>query len=224
MLYIIDTANIEKIKHCIEYYPIAGVTTNPTIISREKTDFIELIREIEEIIGNDRMFHIQLTGDTAEQMISEAKALRDVIGDNLYVKIPVGEEGLKATMKLHKEGFHITETAIFTQQQALMAAMAGADFVAPYVNRLDNILGDGTSVVADIVDQFKVHGLDTQVLAASFKNAEQVHRCALTGCHSVTVSADILKILISHPMTDVSISGFKKDWKEVYGDKSIMDF
>ena len=223
MLYIIDTANIEKIKHCIEYFPIAGVTTNPTIISREHTDFIKLIRDIEDVIGNDRMFHIQLTGDTAEQMISEAKALRDVIGDNLYVKIPVGEEGLKATMKLHNEGFHITETAIFTQQQALMAAMAGADFVAPYVNRLDNIISDGVNVVSEIVEMFDRYNLKTKVLAASFKTAEQVHKISMVGGHAVTVNPEILNSLIYHPLTMYAIDDFKADWEGVYGKKSIMD-
>ena len=224
MLYILDTANLEAIRHCNEFYPLAGVTTNPSIIAKEKTDFWTLVKEIRSIIGEEKMFHVQTTKDKAEEIVEEAKLLKERLGGNFYVKIPISEEGLKATMLLKDTDVKVTMTAIFTPAQALLAAKAGAAFVAPYVNRLDNILGDGTSVVADIVDQFKVHGLDTKVLAASFKNAEQVHRCALTGCHSVTVSADILKILISHPMTDVSISGFKKDWKEVYGDKSIMDF
>ena len=105
-----------------------------------------------------------------------------------------------------------------------MAAMAGADFVAPYVNRIDNILGDGTEVVAEIVKQFKLYGTDCRVLAASFKNAEQVHKCASAGCQCVTVTADIMKALISHPMTDSAIEGFDKDWKAVYGDKTILVF
>ncbi len=224
MLYILDTANLEAIRHCNEFYPLAGVTTNPSIIAQEKADFWPLVKEIRSIIGEDKMFHVQTTKEKAEEIVEEAKLLKERLGGDFYVKIPISEEGLKATMMLKDSDVKVTMTAIFTPAQALLAAKAGAAFVAPYVNRLDNILGDGTSVVADIVDQFKVHELDTKVLAASFKNAEQVHRCALTGCHSVTVSADILKILISHPMTDVSISGFKKGWKGVYGDKSIMDF
>jgi fructose-6-phosphate aldolase 2 len=224
MLYILDTANLEAIRHCNEFYPLAGVTTNPSIIAKEKTDFWTLVKEIRSIIGEEKMFHVQTTKEKAEEIVEEAKLLKERLGGNFYVKIPISEEGLKATMLLKDTDVKVTMTAIFTPAQALLAAKAGAAFVAPYVNRLDNILGDGTNVVSDIVDQFKVHGLDTKVLAASFKNAEQVHRCALTGCHSVTVSADILKILISHPMTDVSISGFKKDWKGVYGDKSIIDF
>ena len=102
-----------------------------------------------------------------------------------------------------------------------MAAKAGADFVAPYVNRLDNIIGDGTRVVSDIVKEFSAYGMDCKVLAASFKNAEQVHKCSMCGCHSVTVTADILKNLISHPMTDAAVAGFEKDWKSVYGESTI---
>ncbi len=223
MLYIVDTANIEKIRHAIEYFPIAGVTTNPTIISKEHTDFIKLIKEIESIIGNNRMFHIQLTGSTSDTMFREAQALRDIIGDNLYVKIPVSEEGLKATMALHREGFHITETAIFTQQQALMAAMAGADFVAPYVNRLDNIISDGVNVVGEIVELFRQYSLPTKVLAASFKTAEQVHKISMVGGHAVTVNPDILENLIYHPLTMYAIDDFTADWEGVYGKKTILD-
>ena len=145
------------------------------------------------------------------------------LSGEFYIKIPIGEEGLKATMLLKKLGIGVTMTAIFTPAQALMAAMAGADFVAPYVNRLDSIMGDGVRVVSEIVEQFELYGIETRVLAASFKNAEQVHKCALVGCHSVTVTADIMKNLSSHPMTDAAIEGFDRDWRSVYGDKKISD-
>jgi fructose-6-phosphate aldolase 2 len=157
-------------------------------------------------------------------MIEEAKLIKERVGGSFFVKIPIGEEGLKATMALKKLGIGVTMTAIFTPAQALMAAKAGADFVAPYVNRLDNILGDGAEVVAEIVNQLELYGLDCQVLAASFKNAEQVHKCASVGCHTVTVTADVLKSLISHPMTDAAVAGFDKDWAAAYGDKTILDF
>lgn len=223
MLYIIDTANVEKIRRSIEYFPIAGVTTNPTIISREHTDFLGLIGEIKRIIGPNRMFHIQVTGDTADAMRREAEALRNIVGDSLYVKVPISEEGLKATMALNKDGFHITETAIFTQQQALMAAMAGADFVAPYVNRLDNIISDGVNVVSEIVTLFRQYDLPTKVLAASFKTAEQVHKISLVGGHAVTVNPEILDALLYHPLTMYAIDDFKADWESVYGKKTILD-
>ena len=169
MKYIIDTANLDQIKRCIEFFPVAGVTTNPTIISREHTDFISLIKNIREIIGPDLMLHVQATGDTAEKIIEEAKILRDAVGGNFYVKVPISPQGLKATTKLKEMGMKVTETAIFTQQQALIAALAGADFVAPYVNRLDNIVSDGVQVVGEIVDMFKAHDIKCNVLAASLK-------------------------------------------------------
>ena len=224
MLYILDTADLEAIKHCNEFYPLAGVTTNPSIIAKANTDFWKLVKEIRSIIGEDKMLHVQTTQKEASKIVEEAKLLKEELKGDFYVKIPIGEEGLKATMELKKLGIGVTMTAIFTPAQALIAAMAGASFVAPYVNRLDNILGDGTEVVAEIVHQLELYGSDCKVLAASFKNAEQVHKCASAGCHSVTVAADILKTIISHPMTDAAVAGFDKDWAGVYGDKSILDF
>ena len=224
MIYILDTADIGAIKHCNEFYPLSGVTTNPSIIAKEKTDFRRLVCDIRNIIGPDKMLHIQTTAEKAEDIVKEAKHLSDMVGGEFYVKIPIGEEGIKATMMLKKLGIGVTMTAIFTPSQALMAAVAGASFVAPYVNRLDNIMGDGVRVVSEIVEQFELHGIETRVLAASFKNAEQVHKCALVGCHSVTVTEDVLKALISHPMTDAAIAGFERDWTGLYGYKTISDF
>ena len=224
MKYLIDTGNLEAIRHCNEFYPLAGVTTNPTLVAKEKSEFWALVKEIRNIIGSDKMLHVQTVQTKAEKMVEEAKLLKETLGGEFYVKVPIGEEGLKATMMLKKLGIGVTMTAIFTPAQALLAAKAGASFVAPYVNRLDNILGDGVKVVQDIVDLFKAHNLDCQVLAASFKNCEQIHKCALVGCHTATIAADLFKASISHPMTDAAVAGFEKDWKAVYNDKTIMDF
>lgn len=227
MLYILDTADIDAIKHCNEFYPLAGVTTNPSIIAEENTEFWKLVKDIRKIIGKEKMIHVQTVQKTADKIIKEAELLKKELGENFYVKIPISEEGIKATMKLKELGIGVTMTAIFTPAQALIAAKASASFVAPYVNRLDNIIGDGTDVVEAIVHEIETYKLDCKVLAASFKNAEQVHRCAMVGCHSVTVSEDILKILISHPMTDAAIAKFDKDWNKVYHEKhhnTILDF
>lgn len=222
--YMMDGGNLDEIRHCNEFYPLAGVTTNPTLVAKEKTEFWSLIKDIRKIIGPEKMLHVQTVQTTAEKIVEEAKLLKETVGGEFYVKIPIGEEGLKATMMLKKLGIGVTMTAIFTPAQALMAATAGADFVAPYVNRLDNIVGDGTNVVAEIVEQFELYGLDCQVLAASFKNVEQIHKCALAGCHTVTIAADLFRSIIAHPMTDAAIAGFDKDWKAQYGDKTILDF
>jgi fructose-6-phosphate aldolase 2 len=224
MIYLLDTADLEAIRHYNEFYPLEGVTTNPSIISKVNTDFWPLVEEIRAIIGPNKMLHVQCTKEKAEEIVEEAKLLKERLGGEFFVKIPISEEGLKATKMLKEIGIGVTVTAIFTPPQALIAAKAGADFVAPYANRLDNIIGDGCEVVADIVRQFEHYGLKCQVLAASFKNAEQVHKCACVSCHSVTVSPNILKMLITHPMTDAAIAGFKRDWTAVYGDKTIQDF
>lgn len=224
MLYILDTANLNDIAHCNEFYPLAGVTTNPSIIAKEKADFWEIVQKIRAIIGPDKLFFAQTVQTKAEKIVEEAVLMNERSGGEFCVKIPIGEEGLKATMELKKRGIRVLMTAIFTPAQALIAARAGAEFVAPYVNRLDNIIGDGTRVVAEIAEQFELHDLPCKVLAASFKNAEQVHKCAAAGCQCVTVSADVLKAVITHPMTDAAIDGFEKDWKSVYGDKTILDF
>lgn len=223
MIYIVDTANVEAIRHCVEYFPVTGVTTNPTIISKEHADFPTLLKRIRKVIGEDRMFHVQATGDTAEEMVNEATLLSEYVGGNFYVKIPVSPEGLKATMELKRRGIKVTETAIFTQQQALLAAAAGADFVAPYVNRLDNINCDGVQVVADIVRLFKEHDLSCRVLAASFKTVEQVHKVAMAGAQAVTINPQLFDTLVSHPMTDRAIASFNADWESVYGDSKIVN-
>lgn len=224
MLYIVDTADLEAIKHINEFYPLGGVTTNPSIIAKENTqDFIGHLKKIREIIGLDKFLCVQTLETEADKIVAEGLKLNKALGGDFYLKIPISEAGLKATMELKKKGVKVLVTAIFTPAQALMAAVAGADFVAPYVNRLDNVLGDGVGVVADIVNQFDAYGLDCKCLAASFKNAQQVHECAQVGCHAITASPDIFKLLISHPLTDVAVAGFEKDWKKVYGDKQIID-
>ena len=223
MKLLIDYAGIDKIKELYEYFPLDGVTTNPTIISKEKADFKALIAEIRSIIGPDMMLHIQATSDTAEDIIAEARALKKIAGGDFYIKIPVSAEGLKAMRILKGEGIKITATAIFTQQQALLAALSGADYVAPYINRLDNIVSDGAHVVEEIVSLFKAHNINTKVLAASFKNVEQVHKVAMVGCPAVTINPELFDQLIYHPLTLYAVDAFAADWEMVYGDKKIID-
>lgn len=223
MQYLLDTANIDAIRKAYESYPIDGVTTNPTIISRETTGYAELLRQIRGILGKDGMFHIQTTRVDTDNIVKEAIALRDFINGNLYVKIPTFEPGIKAMKILKNMGFKITATAIFTQQQALIAARAGADYVAPYVNRLDNISSDGVGVVADITNLIKNYNLKTKILAASFKNVEQVHKISLVGAHAVTVQPELLESMLYHPLTDTAIIEFAKDWRQRYDKKYVCD-
>lgn len=217
MLYLLDTGNIDDIKRACDLYPITGVTTNPTLIARERSDFLGLLARIREVIGADAMLHVQAVSKAAAGIVEEACYLYEQVGGNLYVKIPVMAEGIKAIKLLKRLGIKTTATAVFTPPQALMAAVAGSDFVAPYVNRLDNICGDGVRVVGEIVELFRVHNLPARVLAASFKNTEQVHQASLAGSQAVTVSPEILDLLLGHPLTGASVEQFVKDWEGVYG-------
>lgn len=222
MIYILDTANLQEIKRAYEFYPMEGVTTNPSIISKEKGDFIKILKNIREIIGNDSMLHAQVLSLKAEDMIEEAKYISEQVGGNIYIKIPVTPDGIKAIKILSKEGYKITATAIFTAQQALIAAKAGAYFVAPYVNRIDNISGNGVEVVGEIIKLLEFNNLNTKVLAASFKNVQQVNDVALRGCQSVTVGSDIMDKLIEHPLTELSVKQFINDWENVYNKITVL--
>ena len=217
MIYLADTANIDELKKLLYYFPIAGVTTNPTIIAAANRKLSEILPDIIEIIG-DKMLHVQMISDMAVDMVGEAKAYKKKysLGDNYFAKIPVSKEGFKAMPMLKDAGINVTATAIFTQQQALVAARAGADWVAPYVNRLDNISSHGIEVVKHIVENIEHFNLNTKVLAASFKTVDQVHRVSMVGSHAATINFEILELLRSHPMTDMSLDWFKRDAKGLY--------
>jgi fructose-6-phosphate aldolase 2 len=223
MLYLIDTADLDAIKKCSEFFPVSGVTTNPTIISREKTDFRTLLYSIREIIGDDKMLHVQATASEADEIVKEAEMIKNVVRGNFYIKIPITREGLRATAICKDKGIGVTMTAIFTQQQALIAAKAGADFVAPYINRLDNIVSDGVRVVEEISDIFHNYDIKTKILAASFKTVEQVHKVSMSGAHAITINPDLFDMLIYHPLTYYAIDDFSKDWESVYGDDKVSD-
>ena len=217
MLYLLDTADAAAIGRLVDYFPVAGVTTNPTLIAREKRALPDILRDIRVAIGPDLMLHVQVVGPDAATMVDEAERLRDVVGNGFHPKVPMTREGIKTIRLLARRGFAVTATAIITAEQALMAAVAGAAFTAPYVNRLDNICGDGARVVADIVTLFRLHGLPTRLLTASFKNVQQVHAVALAGAHSATLPPDIIEQLIRHPLTDDGVAGFMVDWTAAYG-------
>lgn len=217
MLYLADTANIEEIKNLLYYFPLAGVTTNPSIIAAENKPLSYILPKIIDLV-EDRMIHVQMISLKAEDIVREALAYkkRFSLGSNYFVKVPVSMEGYRAIPMLKDAGLNVTATAIFSQQQALVAARAGADWVAPYVNRLDNISSHGIEVVKYIVDTFRDYKLNTKVLAASFKTVDQVHRVSMVGGHAATVSYELLERLRSHPITDISIETFIKDGKDLY--------
>lgn len=223
MRIILDTANLEDIKYFNTYYPIEGVTTNPTILSKEGGNVLELLKNIREIIGEDKELHVQVTETEYEKIVEEAKAIVAFLGKNTFVKIPATDVGLRATKTLADEGYGITVTAVLTALQALLASNAGAAYVAPYVSRLENISADGVGTVADIAEIFANSGTDTQILAASFKTAKEVLDCAVVGCHTATIGSDVMRRILAHPTTDTSIAGFASDWKAAFGETTILE-
>ena len=225
MRIILDTANLDDIRYFNTYYPIEGVTTNPTILSREGGDVLKLLREIREIISEEKELHVQVTETEYENIIAEAKAIVEYLGNkkNTFVKIPATDVGLRATKALSDEGYGITVTAVLTAAQALLASNAGAAYVAPYVSRLENICEDGVGTVADIAEIFSVSGADTQILAASFKTVKEVLDVAIRGCHAATVGSDVMKKLLAHTTTDAAIEGFESDWKKAFGEITLLE-
>ena len=216
MEYLIDSADVKLIKKIIEYYPIAGVTTNPSLISQMKKPITEIVPEIRDCIGLERMLHVQILNSEASKIVDDAIALNELAKGNFYAKIPVTMEGIKAMQQLKRMGIKVTSTAIFTEQQALLSAKSGADYVAPYVNRLDNISTDGTKVVQDIAKLLRCYDSLTKVLAASFKNVEQVHRVSMGGVSAVTLVPELFEKLLYHPLTDIIIDNFLKDGENYY--------
>ena len=221
MKLILDTANLDDIRYFNTYYPIVGVTTNPTILSREGGDIVAHLKEIRKIIGEEKELHIQVTETEYEAIVKEAKAIVKAFGKNTFVKIPATDVGLRATKTLSEEGYNITVTAVLSAGQALLAANAGAKYVAPYVSRLENIGENGVKTVDEIQQIFVAEGCETEILAASFKTAREVLEVALTGAGAATVSAEVMKKLLAHPATDTGVAGFAADWEKAFGKRTL---
>lgn len=222
MRILLDTANLDDIRYFNEYYPIIGVTTNPTILSKEGGDVIKLLCDIRKIIGEEKELHVQLTETEFEKIVEEAEALISLLGKNTYVKIPATDMGLRATKYLSDKGMGVTVTAVLTAAQAMLASNAGASYVAPYISRSENLCADGVGTVEDIAKIFKISGTKTQILAASFKTAKEVLDVAVVGCHAATIGSTIMRILNSHTTTDTSIIGFDKDWRKAFGNTTLL--
>ena len=222
MRILLDTANLKDIKYFNTYYPIEGVTTNPTILAKEGGDPIEQLTRIRDIIGAEKELHIQVTETKFDKIIEESKALVEAFGKNTFVKIPVTDIGLRVTKALSDMDYGVTVTAVLTAAQGMLASNAGASYVAPYISRSENLCADGVGTVADIAEIFKTSGTSTQILAASFKTAKEVLDVAVAGCHAATIGSGIMKMLISHTTTDTSITGFACDWKAAFGDSTLL--
>jgi len=212
MKLYIDTANLEQIELANSMGILSGVTTNPTLVAREGANFRKRLEEITSIV--DGPVSAEAVSETAELMIKEGEELAS-ISPNIVIKVPVTAEGLKAANGLAKKGIKVNSTLIFSANQALLMARAGAAYVSPFVGRMDDIGNSGIQVVKEIVEIFKIHGIGTEVIAASIRHPDHVIRAALAGAHIATVPYKVIEAMIKHPMTDRGIERFLDDWKSV---------
>lgn len=217
MKLFIDTANVDDIRKANDMGVICGVTTNPSLIAKEGRDFNEVIKEITSIVDGPISGEVKATTVDAEGMIAEGREIAK-IHKNMVVKIPMTVEGLKATKVLSSEGIKCNVTLIFTANQALLAARAGAAYVSPFLGRLDDINQPGINLIEDIVTIFDNYGFDTEIIAASIRNPIHVQDCALAGAHIATIPYSVIEQMTKHPLTDAGIEKFQKDYKAVFGE------
>ena len=220
MKLFLDSADPEKIRRALDFYPLDGVTTNPTILSRQNTELLPLLKELRKITEGKLLF-VQVTAEKSDDMVREAHLIADRLGGDLCIKIPATEEGLRAIKILSRDGISTTATAVYSLSQAMLCAAAGADYVAPYMSHIDNLCLDSAQVVGDMAKLFREHYPKTNVLAASFRVAEQINRAVLCGVGAVTVAPEMLPVLIGNRGTDAELDSFEKNGSSVYGDKSV---
>jgi len=212
MKFFIDTANIEEIRKAWELGVVDGVTTNPSLLAKEGKDPVETFRQICSIVNGP--VSAEVVGITADEMVREARALSK-IHENIVIKIPMIEEGLKAVRKLAGLGIRTNVTLIFSSTQALLAAKAGATYVSPFVGRLDDITHDGMGLVQEIVDIYSNYLFKTEIIVASVRNPLHVLDAARMGADIATIPYSVILQLIKHPLTDIGLSKFLKDWEKV---------
>lgn len=219
MQFLIDTANLEEIKRLNDYAPIEGVTTNPSIIKNEgDVCFYSHLRAIREVIGFDKTLHVQVVAADYEGMMEDAEAILENVDQDVYIKIPVTADGLKAIKALKARGVNVTATAIYTKMQAYLAIAAKADYVAPYFNRMENLNIDPVAVIQSIADTIQRTSSQTQVLAASFKNVNQVIKSYEAGAQTATMAVDIIETALAMPSISQAVEGFKADWEAIHGE------
>lgn len=224
MKYLLDTANLAEIRRFYDIFPIAGVTSNPSIVKREgNIDFFDHMKEIRSIIGIDKPLHIQVTASATDGMLRDADTLLNKVDSEVYVKIPVTMEGIKTIKLLKAQNIHVTGTAIYSKQQGFLAMEAGADCIAPYFNRMENMGINSDDVIASLAEMIDLYHYNTEILAASFKNAGQVDRAFLAGAQTATMDPSILEAALTFSHITSAVDAFEQDWKSIYGDKTLSD-
>lgn len=222
MLLCIDTADTAAIKRIYEYYPVDGVSTNPSILAKTGREPYEVLKEIRDIIGPEGELFVQVVSEKAEDMVEEAHRIVAELGDTTLIKIPCVPEGFKAMKMLKAEGIRFIGTAIYTAMQGFLAAKCGAEYVAPYINRIDNMGFDGVQVAMDIHDAIENSNYDSGLLAASFKNSQQVLELTRYGVKAVTVGPDVIDGLVKNAAIDAAVDAFNRDFEGLVGPGGSM--
>ena len=225
MEFYIDTWDIEAVRTVNERFPIAGFTTNPNILTKAMQPLEALIPAYRDYVREtSQKIFVQVTARTAGEMLSQAERLQDYFGEELVVKLPAVSEGYRACPKCTARGMSVCVTVVHSVIQGVVAAEAGADYVAPYVTHIDNIGADGVRCVGEMVNIFARSGSMCRVLGASFRTVKQLEELAGVGCHAVTITPEMAAALIAHPSTDASLLGFEAAWRGAFGEKHITDF
>lgn len=218
MEFLLDTANIESIKKYAAFMPLSGVTSNPSIVKKEgKVDFFQHMKDIRTIIGHDKSLHVQVTATDYEGMLADAKTIREKIDSDVFIKVPTSQEGLRVIKELKAQGVNVTATAIYTKFQAYLAIAAGADYIAPYYNRMENLNIDSAEAIREMAAEIARTGSKTKILAASFKNAAQVNKALEMGAQAATMGVDIIDAALGNPSINKAVVDFTADWESVYG-------
>ena len=216
MKFFVDTANVSDIRKANDLGVICGVTTNPSLIAKEGLDFKEVIAEIASIVDGPISGEVKATTTAAEDMVKEGREIA-AIHPNMVVKIPMTMEGLKAVKVLRQEGIKTNVTLVFSAAQALLAARAGASYVSPFLGRLDDISMPGIDLINEIVEIFRMHDIETEIIAASIRNPIHVIDCARAGADIATVPYHVIEQMTKHPLTDQGIAKFRADYENVFG-------
>lgn len=212
MKLFIDTANIEEIREISKWGVLAGCTTNPSLIAKEGRDLTEVINEIVSIVNGP--ISAEVVAENSEDMVSEGVKLAD-IHDNIVIKIPMTAEGLKAISQLKSRGIKTNCTLIFSANQALLAARAGATFVSPFVGRMDDIGNSGITLISEVAEVFSIHGIDTEIISASIRHPQHVLESAQAGADIATIPYKVFNQMLNHPLTDRGIEKFNADWQKM---------
>lgn len=222
MEILFDTANLTDIAEMTPIYPMHGVTTNPTIVKAEgRIDFYPHLRRIREIIGPDRTLHIQALAPDAAGIVADAHRLLDQVDDRVFVKIPTTEQGIQAMRMLKDEGIGVTATAIYSKTQGILAIAAGADYVAPYFNRMESLDIDTVATIKSLAKFIDRHGADCKIMAASFKNVAQVSAAFEAGAQAVTLPPRLLRAALSTPDVTQAVQVFADDWQQTFGTTTL---